>query len=1111
MGKLFLLLTVFFFAGTRYGAAQTSGGTITGTVFDPAGALVSGAQVEVMNIATNKSEALVTTGAGLFTLPNVDPGNYTVTVTAPGFAPQKMAALVKISKNTVLKVKLQVETTGQSVTVSMSNSPVVDLGSSSLNQAVDGKTVRELPLNGRDWTQLSVLEPSVHTVDNQLSISAGDNSRSNRGVGNQVSVGGTRPQQNAYRLDGIITNDYSGGGPGGALGGTLGVDAIQEFAVTTSNAMADYGRTSGGTISAVTRQGTNKFHGSGYEFIRNSALDAKNYFSGGFTAPFRRNQFGGSIGGPIMKDKLFFFFNYEGLRQARTTTVTDTVPSANARQGILVCTVNATTCPTGTMKINVDAAVVPYLQFYPLPNGTVSGDTGSWTFNSNAVSSENLYTGRLDYTISQKDSIHGTALEDNSSDTQPDAYNFVVTGLQPDRKLYTVGETHTFSPTIVNFARIGYAYSFSIAPSSSTAINPLATDTSYGFTPGATIGNLQVTGLSPFFGGVNVEGVYSYHYNSYQLGDDVYITKGKHSIQTGFSFEQIQSNNRGTTTAGFYNFGSLQSFLTNKPQSFTSSVPGTTIPIYMRQKVFGVYISDSYHLRPTVTVTAGLRYEPASDITEKYGHFGVLPDPAAATPIIGKPLFNNPTLKNFSPRLGVAWDPFGLGQTSVRAAYGIYDTLPLTYMFNLSTLNVAPYSNTVSLTSSTVVPGTNTPILNGTFPKQSYPLAVAAAANKYAFIDQNPRRSYVQQYILSVQQQLAEGTTLEVGYTGSHGVRQPLKSNDGNIVEPINPADYQHLLWPSATVTTTTTAAGVVTTGSPAFSGTRINPNSTVGQVDTTYWNESVTYNALIAALRRNIGSLRLGIAYTYSKTLDESSSSNGGTNFVNSIIAPYPREINRFKGLADFNVGSNLTASILYNIPGPKQGTFKKLFGGGYQIGGIGRSATGLPFTPLITGDQLGLKSASVFSFPDRNYAPPNCQSNPTNLADKFNYLRRECFSFPTGVTISQTSSKTPNGTVTSVRTYYPNLGNVQRNSIIGPGINDIDISLVKNTVIREGFSAQFRAEAFNMLNHPMFQVPNRASLAIFNATGIPQSSQILTTTSVPERQIQFGLKLIF
>ena len=235
--------------------------------------------VTIVNRGTGIGQTLKTTSTGLFNKPNLDPGNYDVTIEAKGFSSVKTEAIVDVGHDTVLVMKLQVGTVSDQVIDVFSTAPAVDLGSTQLNQTVDGKTLRELPLNGRDWTSLSILEPNVHTVDNQLSISAGDNSRSNRGVGTQISIGGTRPQQNNYRLDGVTTNDYSGAGPGGALGGTLGVDAIQEFTVVTSNATSDYGRTAGGVVSAVTRQGTNKFHGSAYEFIRNSALDAKNYFS----------------------------------------------------------------------------------------------------------------------------------------------------------------------------------------------------------------------------------------------------------------------------------------------------------------------------------------------------------------------------------------------------------------------------------------------------------------------------------------------------------------------------------------------------------------------------------------------------------------------------------------------------------------------------------------------------------------------------------------------------------------------------------------------------------------------------------------------------------------
>ena len=1130
-------LALALLSGSPMLHAQVSGGTVTGTVLDASGAAVDHAQVDVTSDATQKVTHVTSSDAGLFNAPNIEPGNYTVTVTAQGFATRTLHVIVEISKDTVIKVPLAIEGSTTQVDVTGTVSPVVDVDSSTLNQVVDGKTTRELPLNGRDWTMLSVLEPNVHTTDNQLSISAGDNSRANRGVGTQITISGTRPQQNVYRLDGIITNDYSGNGPGGALGGTLGVDAIQEFSVVTSNATADYGRSSGGTVSAVTRAGTNNFHGSAYEFIRNSALDAKNYFSSG---DLKRNQFGGTIGGPIVRDHLFFFFNYEGLRQSRTTSQQTTVPSPNARQGYLVCTQTATAsnngCLTGIggskaaanqqgvqLVASIDPKVLPYLQFFPVPNGPINGDTGTFSFGSKAVAKENLYTGRVDYTFSQKDTLHATALDDSSDDTQPDAYNFIYTGLQPVRRLYSLAEQHTFSSSLINFAHIGYAYTFVISPSSSSAISPLATDTTYGFVPSFPIGNLQIGGLTSFYGGVNVEGLYSYHYNSYQAGDDIFYTKGRHSMQLGFSFEDIQSNNRGTTTAGYYTFSSYTNFLQNKPQSFASSVPGANIPIYMRQKVYGGYVQDAWHVAHNVTLNLGLRYEPTSDLTEAHGHFSVLPTDQAAAPITGQPLFYNPTYKNFAPRVGVAWDPFSNGKTVVRASYGIYDTLPLTYMFILSTLNVAPFNQTISVTPTAcpAPPSSNYPncsvnILNGTFPQTTYSEAISnpSTPNKYAYVQQNFSRPYVEQYIFNIQQQLAPNTALEVGYTGAHGVRQPTKANDGNIVEPINPTQIHNLTWPAATFTTTNSSTGTtnVLTFNPALS--RYNPNKKIGQTDSTYFNQSTTYNAMNVSLRRSTATTRFGITYTWAKSLDESSSSNGGSNFANtSTIAPFPREIGAFKGLSDFNVGSNLAVNALYIVPGPKRAGLLRYAAAGWQLGGIGRSATGLPFTALISGDAVGLQSGSVFSYPDRNYNGPNCKGNPVNLADKVNYLRRECFSYPQGITQSVTTT-TVGTTTTTVRTFLPQFGNERRNSIIGPGIQDIDLSLVKNTElneIHEGFHVEFRAELFNVLNHPMFQVPSRQSTAVFSANGTPQSPQVLTATSVPERQIQFGLKLIF
>ncbi|WP_263366267.1 TonB-dependent receptor [Edaphobacter bradus] len=1066
-----LVLATFLLAGVTGAVAQVSGGSITGTVTDPTGAVIPGVTVTITNRSTGISQVLKTTASGLFNEPNLDPGTYDVTFVEAGFANAKAEALVDVSHDTVLQVQMQVGTEDKTVYVT-SATPVVDLGSTQLNQTVDGKTLRELPLNGRDWTSLSVLEPNVHTVDNQLNISSGDNTRSNRGVGTQISIGGTRPQQNNYRLDGITTNDYSGSGPGGALGGTLGVDAIQEFSVVTSNATADYGRTSGGVISGVTRQGTNKFHGSAYEFIRNSALDAKNYFSTG-SAPFKRNQFGGAIGGPVLKDKAFFFFNYEGLRQSRTTATIDTVPSAAARTGALV-----------SGHVTVSPAVIPYLALFPLPNAGTSGDVGTWTFDSKAVASENLFTGRADYTLSPRDAIHGTALSDDSTDTQPDGFNFVLTGLNINRKVYSIQESHQLLPNIVNFARVGYAYTFSIAPASSIAINPLASDTALGFVPGQNVGELQISGLSTFFGGVGAEGTYSWHYNSYQAADDVYITKGSHSLQVGFSFEQIQSNDRGNVTNGFFTFGSLSNFLTNKPTQFTSNIPGSGIPIYLRQKVYGAYAFDSYHFRKNLTLIYGVRYEPTSSVTEKYGHIATLTNPASPTLKLGGALFQNPTLTNLAPRVGVAWDPFGAGKTSVRASYGIYDNLPLTYQFTLSTLTVAPYGSTANLTDTTV--------LAGTFPAKTYPLAIAAATNKVTYIQQNPGRPYVQQFIVNIQQELARNISLEMGWTGSHGVRQTLKANDGNIVEPLQTSDLHNLIWPKFACTTVKGVQTCKTTG--------VKQNPKVGGVDTTLFNESTSYHALNVALRGSARNARLGIAYTWAKSIDESSSSNGGTNFTNSIISPFPTVIGRFKGLSDFNIGQNIVINGLYTFEGPKASqAFIRALTSGYQLGGIVRVASGLPFTPLISGDPLGLSNNNPLSLPDRLMGP-GCTGNPVNLRDKANYLKRSCFAFPANIP--------------ATGGYFPRLGNAGRNSVFGPGIATLDASIVKNTSfarLSETARVEFRAEAFNLLNHPNFSVPSRTASALFNAAGTPLNSPLLTTTSTTERQIQFGLKIIF
>src|ERR1700751_2256029 len=330
-----LIALIVFAYGSTPAAAQVAGATILGTVSDPAGAVIANAEVKIQDAGTGQIRTATTNSAGFYTAPNLVPGNYELRVSAPGFSSGVANVILTVGAQQTVNVTLKVGQATSTVEVTDAVSGV-ELATPSLGNDVDGTTVRELPLNGRDWSQLAPLQPGVDGVRNQSSIGgvgSADVVRGARGFGNQLSVSGTRPTQNNYRLDGISFNDYTNGAPGGVLGSLSGVDAIQEFSVLTTNYSAEYGKTSGGVINAITRSGTNQFHGEAYEFLRNSALDARNFFDDPTAgkAPFKRNQFGGSVGGPIVKNKTFFFADYEGIRQAKGISNVDNVPSIAAR------------------------------------------------------------------------------------------------------------------------------------------------------------------------------------------------------------------------------------------------------------------------------------------------------------------------------------------------------------------------------------------------------------------------------------------------------------------------------------------------------------------------------------------------------------------------------------------------------------------------------------------------------------------------------------------------------------------------------------------------------------------------------------------------------------
>ncbi len=547
--------------------AQVAGGTILGTVSDPSGAVVVGAEITIKDVATGVVRTVTSNSAGLYSAPNLAAGRYDLRVSAPGFSVGTASGVtLTVGAEQAINVVLKVGDTNSTVEVTDIASGI-DTATSTLSGEIDGATVRELPLNGRDWSQLATLEPGVSQVRNQSGIGgvgSADVVRGARGFGNQLSVSGTRPTQNNYRLDGISFNDYTNGAPGGVLGTLSGVDAIQEFSVLTTNYSAEYGRTSGGVINAITRTGTNQFHGNAYEFLRNSALDARNYFDGPKVPPFKRNQFGASIGGPIIKDKTFFFFNYEGLRQSLSSTQVDTVPSANARNGIL-----------STGNVTVDPAVTPYLQFWGLPNAGLNagGDTGQFRVVTKQPGTDNFYTARIDHHFSTKDSLAGTFFTDKTQLSNPDPLNNETFSNNNSRSFVSLEETHVFSPLVVNAARFGFSRNRAnilTAPGP----NPLATDTSLGTIPGQAAPFLIVPGISTFLGGVDGFPNFTFGWNSFQGYDDAFVTRGQHSIKFGFTVERMQSNNLfHFFDDGRFFFPSLSAFLTNQPLAFAATVP----------------------------------------------------------------------------------------------------------------------------------------------------------------------------------------------------------------------------------------------------------------------------------------------------------------------------------------------------------------------------------------------------------------------------------------------------------------------------------------------------------------------------------------------------------
>ncbi len=1178
--KVLVLIWVvgLLFSAPMY--AQVAGATLTGTITDAQGGAVANAKVSVKDAATGITTDTTTNATGNYNVVNLKPANYEVTVQATGFSTATTKVTLTVGAQQELSLSLKVGDISQLVEVTGA-APVIETENATLSGNVQSAQIVELPLNGRDWTQLATLEPGVVQVRPHEQVTQpGGNLR---GLGNQMTIDGNRPTQNVYRLNGVIVNDYSNAGPGNVLGASIGVDAIQEFTVLTANYSAEYGFTSGGVINAVTKSGTNQLHGSIYEFIRNRAFDSSDYLDAGNKPPFVRNQFGASGGGAILKNRLFVFADYEGIRQREGVPVTAKVLSANARLGVLAGV------PAGTLGCNlpnstllspqafgcVNNFIAAYINaLSPLPNNGLigTGNTGNYLTSGVQAVQDDYGTARVDYKLSDRDSIFASVYRDYSTWAKPGTFDFTTTGYLLPNMSAALEETHTINNSTVNTARFGWTQSIATNPGIA-ALNPQTTNTSFGIPiangalnpPGIAGQGGAGAGVSGLTGpgGFSLQGGFSDWVQNYQFFDDVSHTIGKHTLK--FGFEVIRNHTElfdgnGNGSAGFGVTGgstqtALETFLLNEPN--TVRMP-TYIPYtagntkhYNRATVYGGYVQDDWKFRPNLTFNAGLRYEMSTIPNEIDGKFVLLPelwtDPGNCTESVtglpnncgslrtGKVFNSNPTVRNFEPRVGFAWDPFNSGKTSVRGGFGIFDVLPMPFMFGLNALQASPSGAELDMTNASscvepvLVSTTACPIAQGSY-SQGLPGDVTAsgagpANGRWQYTNPAPKRNYVMQWNLNIQRQLSATSSVTVAYAGSKGIHNPYQTDTLNTCFPEKTS--AGWLFPNQSTEPGGVCPSVM---SPAPTGivpfTMVNPFITGLELSTAFQDES-WYNSLQVNYRKTIGHGLSGeISFTWQKSFDNSSGSFAGDNFSSAATAATEWWDNRQNwGLSDFNITRNLSANFLYLIPTPKAlagpaGWIAR----GWSIGALLDLSDGVPLWPLagFNADPLGQNNGEPMDIPT---LAPGC--TPKNVVQPGNlqYLRASCFTYPVapsqafwnancnqtpsldGLTIAQAGLDPL--TCTNL------MGSLPRNSIIGPGLFNVDMSVIKDTHIAkfgENFDIQFRAEFFNIFNRTNYQAPTDNLDAMDPLlSDNPSFGQIDQATQIPMRQIQFALKVIF
>src|SRR5580698_210038 len=680
----FLILSFAFLTLSTYVRAQLVGGTIAGEVVDPNNAAVVGAKVQIRNEETGGVRELVTAQGGMFSAPSIPVGRYTLSVDQDGFAPLKRTGIgLTVGQSIEVHLALTVGSVEQVVTVA-DTPATVDTSTLQTQGLVDERQVKELPLNGRSFDQLLQLNPAAVSYTTQRSGGVGT---SNSSVGNMYSISGRRPQDNVFLLNGI---EYTGASlinvtPGGTSGQLLGVEAVREFNVVTDTYGANYGKRTGAQISIITASGSNELHGSVYEFLRNSALDARNYFDQAKIPEFQRNNFGAALGGPIRHDKAFVFGNYEGYRQNLGLSALAFVPDDTSR---------AAAVPD----------VQPLLALWPVangpellnPNGTPSGIAEAFANPPQHVR-EDFGTTRVDTNLTANDLLFGVYTVDDSDANTPSQNPYSTIYERLREQVLSAQEQHIFSPNLLNTFRFGYSRA-------AFYFTGQAPDSVPGWIAGAPVGAVVIAGSTASNGasqvtlaGANTGSNNQAVRNLFTVDDHVFWTRGRHQLEVGVWLQRLQSNDSlAQNQYGQASFSTLSAFLKGTVATFTV-VPSPTELGW--RSLFGAgFIEDAWKVTPRLELRGGFRFESTNGWNEAHNrasNYGFTDGVINTNPTIGgSALAQNKATFIPEPRIGVAYDVFGNGRTALRASFGVHRALLDTLDYRLD--QTAPFNSTLS-------------------------------------------------------------------------------------------------------------------------------------------------------------------------------------------------------------------------------------------------------------------------------------------------------------------------------------------------------------------------------------------------------------------------------